>query len=194
MAKIARRGASYDDLLALPEEFIAELIDGNLYASRHLRPLHSRAAARLLTTLDAAFDEGMSAPDGWWIMWAPEVHLGPDVLVPNLLGLRRSVVAAIPDVPYLSVVPQWVAEVPDLGTVRFDRLMKMPRYLAAGVEYVWILDVRNRALEVWRRIGERYELTQMFDDEQPIVRAEPFDAIEFPLESLWLPTAPDPRN
>lgn len=188
MAQLLQRGATYDDLCAVTEEFIAEIIDGDLYASRHLRPSHSHGAKHILAKLDAAFD------NDWWIFWAVEVHVGGDVLVPNIVAFRRRRFPIFPDVPYFTEAPDWIVEVIDRGTVRLDRFLKMPKYAAAGVEHAWLLDPNNRALEVYRRAGNRFELQQMFDETDDIVRAEPFDAIEFPLSSLWLPTAPDPRN
>jgi hypothetical protein len=35
------------------------------------------------------FDSGEGGPGGWWIFFGPELHLGADVMVPDLAGWRR---------------------------------------------------------------------------------------------------------
>jgi hypothetical protein len=52
-----------------------------------------------------------AAAGGWIILYEPEVHLGEDVLVPDLGGWRRETLPELPDAPYLAIAPDWVAEV-----------------------------------------------------------------------------------
>jgi Uma2 family endonuclease len=195
MAKLLERPASYDDLLKVPEHLVAELIDGELFTSPRPRARHAQPYKKLAATLVRAFEDGVDGPGGWWIFPETELHLGGDVYVPDLSGWRRERLPHFPDAAAIDVVPDWVCEVLSPSTHRVDRLKKLPKYAKHGIPHVWIIDPDHRTLEVCRRAGTTYEIVQIFDaDDEPIVRAEPFDAIEFPLESLWLPTAPGRRN
>jgi Uma2 family endonuclease len=195
MAKLLERPANYSDLLKVPDNLVAELVDGELFTSPRPSFRHSRATSRLAALLTRAFEDGIDGPAGWWILVEPELHLRGDVLVPDIAGWRRESMPEFPDVVASDVAPDWVCEVLSPRTSKLDRFRKLPKYALNEIEHVWIVDPNNRTLDVYRRAGATYEMIQVFEeDEQPIVRAEPFDAIEFPLATLWPPTAPDPRN
>jgi len=44
------------------------------------------------------YDLGHGGPGGWWILGEPELHLGGDVLVPDMAGWRRTRMTRLPDV------------------------------------------------------------------------------------------------
>jgi hypothetical protein len=84
------RPATYDDLVAIPDNLVAEIVDGELHASPRPAFPHARAHSALGVLIGGPFDHGIGGPGGWWILDEPELHLGPDVLVPDLAGWRRS--------------------------------------------------------------------------------------------------------
>ncbi len=43
------------------------------------------------------YDEGHGGSGGWWILFEHELHLGPDILVPDLAGWRRERLPALPE-------------------------------------------------------------------------------------------------
>jgi Uma2 family endonuclease len=116
----------------------------------------------------------------------PELHLGaePDILVPDLAGWRREHLPELPDTPFLTVAPDWACEVLSPSTEDIDRVEKLPVYAREGVAHVWLLDPVLRTLEVFRLDGATYRLISTWRADAK-VRAEPFDAIELPLASLW---------
>lgn len=89
MTEKARTGATYDDLIDAPEDRIAEMLGGDLYLSPRPALRHSLVISALGADLHHAFDRGRSGPGGWWILDEPELHLGGDVVVPDLAGWRR---------------------------------------------------------------------------------------------------------
>jgi Uma2 family endonuclease len=187
MAKLLERPATYEDLQKVPEHLVAELIDGELFTSPRPSTRHARAQGKLFARISAAYDDGDGGPGGWWIIGEPELHLGADVLVPDIAGWRREHVPEFPDVVAVETAPDWICEVASPSTMRLDRFKKLPKYAEHGVDYVWLVDPNNRTLEVFRRSGSRYDVIAAFDDEEPVVRAEPFDEIEFSLGTLWPP-------
>ena len=186
VGNVARRRATYQDVLDAPAHVIAEVIAGVLYTQPRPRIRHARASSRLGGRLGGPFDEGVDGPGGWVILDEPELHLGsePDILVPDLAGWRRERMPELPDEPYLTLAPDWVCEVVSPSTEKTDRADKVPIYARDGVAHVWLLDPEIRTLEVFRLDGESYRLIRTWRDDA-VCRAEPFEAIELPLSVLW---------
>ena len=110
----APRRATYDDLIAVPDHLVAEIIDGELFTSPRPATPHARAGSAIGSDLFGGFDGppgGASKPGGWWILDEPELHLGQDVLVPDIAGWRIERMPAIPNVVGITLAPDWVCEV-----------------------------------------------------------------------------------
>lgn len=189
MAKPAKKPATYDDLLKVPDHLVAEIIEGELYTSPRPASPHARAASilggRIVTTFD---DGGTGGPGGWWILDEPELHLGPDVLVPDIAGWRRERMPLLESRAAFDLPPDWICEVISPSTGRLDRMLKLPVYGRWRVAYAWIVDPIQRTVEAFRLVGAQWSLLGTYGDE--VARIEPFEAIEIPLASLWLPEAP----
>jgi Uma2 family endonuclease len=184
MASPARRPATYEDLLRLPDDKIGEIVDGQLYASPRPALPHAVAHSALNSELGAPFQFGRGGPGGWWILVEPELHLGADVLVPDVAGWRRERLASVPDAPAMTLAPDWVCEILSPSTERMDRVKKLPAYARHGVGHAWLINPATRTLEVFRRDGGSWVLVATHADDA-VVRAEPFDAIEIDLLHLW---------
>ncbi|MEZ4454217.1 MAG: Uma2 family endonuclease [Nannocystaceae bacterium] len=183
----ARRRATYEDVLAAPPGVVAEVLFGALHT--HPRPAlrHANASSNLGGLLFAPFRTGRGGPGGWVIHDEPELHLGsePDIVVPDLAGWRRERLAELADdAAWTSIPPDWICEVLSPSTHAIDRAEKMEIYLRERVGHVWLVDPIARTLEVYRHGGDLWHRCAVHHDDAQ-VRAEPFDAIEFPLQLLW---------
>ena len=78
------------------------------------------ASSRLGFDLGGPFDRGSGGPGGWWIIDEPELHLGEDILVPDLAGWRRERMVELPDTAYFTLAPDLVCEVLSASTRRLD--------------------------------------------------------------------------
>ena len=105
-ARVPKR-ATYADIEALPDHLVGEILDGELHASPRPGLRHAVAATRLTGRLSPPFDDGLGGPGGWWILIEPELHLGEDIVVPDLAGWRRERLPEIPDAPHLELAPDW---------------------------------------------------------------------------------------
>src|SRR6185436_11362808 len=103
--KPLKTGATYDDLIEVPDNFVAEMFDGDLYAFPRPAIPHARAAGRLGADLDGPFDQGRNGPGGWIILHEPELHFRNDVLVPDLAVWRRQRMPRLAPDPYLTLAP-----------------------------------------------------------------------------------------
>lgn len=184
VAKPAHRRATYEDVLAAPPDKVAEVVDGELHLNPRPGQPHAAAHSALLEELGPPFKRGRGGPGGWLIYLEPELHLGEDILVPDLGGWRRERLPHVGDNAFFELAPDWLAEVLSDSTRKLDRTKKLPRYARAGVKHVWLVDPIARTLEVLRLQGDVYAIVGSHADEAK-VRAEPFDAIELDLSILW---------
>ena len=189
MKSLARKPATYEDLVALPEDQLGQILDGELVASPRPAPGHSLAASILGVELAGPYSRGRGGPGGWWILDEPEIHLGNDVLVPDLAGWRQARMPYMPEEAFFSLAPDWICEVLSPSTVGIDRIRKLPIYARNGVGHAWLIDPAARTLEVFRREASGWLLAGAFAGDER-VRAEPFDGIELELGALWAPVRP----
>jgi len=184
MGEPAKRRATYEELLAVPEPLVAEIIHGVLIT--HPRPgaPHARAASRLGIDVGGPFDRGKGGPGGWVILDEPELHRHGDVLVPDLAGWRRERMPEIPSAAAFELPPDWACEVLSPSTAAVDRADKLPIFARERVAHVWLVDPLLFTLEVCRLDGETYRTVATWRGDA-IVRAEPFDAEELELSALW---------
>jgi len=181
-----KRAATYDDLVSLPENMVGEIVDGELFASPRPAPRHAMAATALGGEIYGPFQMGRNGPGGWLLLVEPELHLGPDVLVPDLAGWRKERMPKLPDAAYFDLAPDWVCEVISPSTGRLDRVRKVRIYAREGIGHAWLVDPIQRSLEILRLENDRWTLASAHEEGER-VRAEPFDAIELDLSALWSP-------
>ena len=174
--------ATYEDLLAVPDHKVAEILDGELFVSPRPAAPHARTASVLGVEIGSPFDRGRGGPGGWWILDEPELHLGGDVLVPDLAGWRRE---------RMSPCPRGVlhprAGLGLRGGVAFHRADRSAE--AAD------LRARGRFAPLARDPGPDARGLPPAPDAwllaptpagDEVVRAEPFDAVELTLTALWI--------
>ena len=183
--KPLKKGATYDDLARVPEHYVAEMFDGDLYASPRPAFPHARAAMALAAKIGSPFDLDRSGPGGWFLLSEPELHFGNDVLVPDVAGWRRERLPAIPNVAYLTLAPDWICEVVSPSTESIDRGKKLRIYAREGVLHAWLVDPLRQSLEVLAlQSGSLVEIEEHRGN--VTVRVCPFDAVELELRALWI--------
>ena len=184
MTSLAPRRASYEDLLALPRSVVGEIIGGELHT--HPRPggPHAAAASILGMVLGNPFHRGSGGPGGWVILDEPELHLGIDILVPDLAGWRRERMPRVPDAAAFELSPDWIAEILSPSTAAVDRADKLPIYAREHVGHVWLLDPRLQTLEALALDSSAYRLLGTWRGDAR-AHIPPFDALELELSALW---------
>ena len=168
----------------MPDHLVAEILDGELYATPRPAPRHADASSGLGGALRGPFDRGRGGPGGWRILDEPELHLASDVVVPDLAGWRRERLPSLPEEAYLSLAPDWICEVVSPSTAAMDRVTKLSIYAREGVSDAWLVDPIARTLEVLHREGGRWTIVSTWSG-LVTVRAQPFDAIDLDLSLLW---------
>lgn len=188
MAEVPKAGATYEDVLNAPAGMIAELVAGELLLQPRPAAKHVHSASRIGALLTPPFELGRAGPGGWMILDEPELHLGPDILVPDLAGWRKEAASAVDwELAYFEVTPQWVCEVLSLATARRDRLLKLDVYHANRIEWAWLVDPSQQTVEVfsWSANGWVRAQTAAGD---VAVELQPFAAVPLELNLIWPPT------
>jgi Uma2 family endonuclease len=160
------------------------LVSGALHLQPRPRPKHARASSSLGYGVGGPFDYDPGGPGGWWILDEPELHLGEDVLVPDLAGWRRERMPALPEEAFFSLPPDWASEVLSPSTRDFDLTEKRRVYADHGVPWLWFVDPDARTLEVFELVAGAWTL-RLAEARDAEVRAQPFDAITLSLSPLW---------
>ncbi len=185
MTSPAERTASYEDIIALPENLVGEILHGELHTHPRPAPKHAHAYSALGYSLGGPFSGGYGGPGGWWILDEPELHLGADVVVPDLAGWRREGMPELPTTAWFELAPDWACEILSPSTARIDRAVKMPLYAREGVQHLWLVDPDARTLEVYQLQPDGHWLLHRTLTQDDAVSEPPFDAITFRLDVLW---------
>jgi Uma2 family endonuclease len=180
-----RRLATYAHLEAVPSHLVAEIINGELRTMPRPAPKHAKTSSVLGMVIGSPYGLGVGGPGGWMILDEPELHLGPDVLVPDLAGWRLERMPELPETAYFELAPDWVCEVLSISSAAADRAEKMPIYARENVQFSWLIDPILKTLEVFILNSDRRWLLAAVHRGEARVRAEPFDAIELDLALLW---------
>ena len=181
---LVRGTATYQDVLDAPAHLVAEIINGTLHTHPRPAPTHGEASSNLGFELGPPFGRGRGGPGGWRIHFEPELHLGDEILVPDLAGWRRERMPELPDTAYFTLAPDWACEVLSASTRRVDLQEKRPAYAREGVAYLWLVDPADRTLEAFELRDGQWVLIACAKDDEP-VSVRPFDAITFNLGDLW---------
>ena len=172
----------------VPEHLVAEIVDGELFTSPRPASPHALAASVLGSDINGRFHGPPNSPPnpgGWWILYEPELHVGDDVLVPDLAGWRRERMPRFPNTAAFTLAPDWVCEVVSPATGRLDRVRKLPVYGREGVAHAWIVDPLARTIEVYRLEAGRWMLAATHGGDG-VARIEPFNAVELTLDRWWI--------
>jgi len=142
-----KKNATYADLDTIPDTWVGEIINGDLYAFGRPRSTHARAITRLVQAL-ARYDDDDS-PDGWVILNDVEIWFGKNLLVPDVCGWRRSRMPELPDVSTFRLAPDWVCEGLSPSTWQLDKGPKREIYAKGGVGHLWFADPAMKSVDVF---------------------------------------------
>lgn len=186
-AEQTRPAATYADVLAAPPDQVAELVSGALHLQPRPRMRHGHAMLRLTGRLERAFGDDLGDDEGdWYFAIEPEIHLGSNVVVPDIAGWRRENLPDDLDVAYMEVAPDWLCEVLSASTRNFDLTEKRAVYGRAGVRHLWFVDPQSKTLEAFENRDGAWVLLDALGGEAAVA-LPPFAELSFPLETLWLP-------
>lgn len=188
MTESASRAAVLDDLWAIPEgERFHELLSGELVRRADPSAEHGIAQVGVVRAVAPPFQRrfGSGGPGGWWILTEVEVLLESGSLVrPDVVGFRRERCPERPTGAPLKLRPDFTCEIVSESNAHVDTVKKLRLYHQAALPYYWLVDPRDSTLTVMRYSPDGY-VTLLRAERHEVVRAEPFDAVEIPVGTLF---------
>jgi Uma2 family endonuclease len=192
---------TYEDLIKespVTYEMYAGMVDdGNRYEisdgvlelmSPAPTPTHQSVSQELLFSLNAS-----SCRNEYIIYSAPiDVILSAtEVRQPDLIMIHRSRMDIIGE-RGINGAPDLVVEISSKHSRRRDKVQKRIAYAKYGVPEYWIIDLSNFTLEKYVLDGERYELAEVYAEDE-IVRSEVVACAAFSMNEIAqsLPVPPD---
>ncbi len=144
-----------------------EIIDGELYVSKQPHWDHQFVCTRLCRFLDEWNDQtGAGVVTGApGLIFADDDDVAPDVVWIS----RERLATALGDDGKLHAAPELVVEdlSPGGANERRDREAKLKLYSRRGVREYWIVDWRQRQVEVYRRAQAQLHLAEtLYEDDR----------------------------
>lgn len=154
MAAIARKEYTPEDLLAITDRPVPELIDGQLVERVPLGQKSDAVAARLLfLILGFVHDRGLGLVNGT----QGSYQIFPDnprkVRIPDVSFTRKDRLPEGPAEGHERVAPNLVVEVVSPNDSAEDLNEKLRDFLGAGVPLIWVLYPQTRTVQVHRGGG-----------------------------------------
>jgi Uma2 family endonuclease len=188
VSESARRKATREQFWAIPEgQRFHELIGGELIEKAAPSGEHGNAQVILGGLIAIPFNRrpGGGGPGGWWIASEVEILVETGEIVrPDLVGWRRDRCPERPVGIPVRIQPDWVCEVVSPSNANDDTVKKLRLYHQNRVEHYWLVDPRDATLTVMRWNADGY-VTRLRAERGEVVRAEPFEAIEIAIGTLF---------
>jgi Uma2 family endonuclease len=188
MSESARSKATPAEFRAIPEaDRFHELIGGEIIEKAAPSGEHGGSQVGVMSALAPPFQRqsGRGGPGGWWFAAEVEVLLASGEIVrPDLLGWRRDRCPTRPTGVPVEQRPDWICEVVSPSNAKHDTITKLRVYHQAHVDHYWLLDPRDATLTVMRWSADGY-VTRQRAERGEVVRAEPFEAIEIAVGTLF---------
>lgn len=174
---------TWDDFVALEEDDLRELIDGELVEVEVPTALHEYIVARLcafLTAWAVPRRAGVAFASGYKVRISNRRGVMPDVQFyrsgkEHPGRKEQGLVSGHPDVAIEIVSP---------SSARYDRMTKLAWYASIGTPEYWIVDPSTRMLERLVLKGEHYLVAAVLGDDA-VFRPDSFEGLEIPLAELW---------
>jgi Uma2 family endonuclease len=176
-------GYTWDDFIALDEDDLRELIDGELVEIEVNTLTHEQAVSELVVSLGlwARAHGGSVIASGYKVRISDRRGVMPDVQF-----FRDGNRPARDQDKGLTVgQPNLVVEVISESSRRFDRVKKLRWYAQLGVPEYWIVDPEEKTLERLVLRDGAYVIASSLEGSEDTYRPESFEGLEIPLARLW---------
>lgn len=184
------RAYGWEDFLALEEDDLRELIDGELVKVEVPTRLHEHIVACLAFFLVgwARVHGGQVLASGYRVRITNRRGVMPDLQYFGPENARR-----LPEAGLAEGHPDLAVEVVSETSRRYDRVTKLGWYAEIGTPEYWLVDPQARTFEILTLRDGRFVINEAVA-EDAVLRPASFSGLEIPLAEPWiLPGEPQAR-
>jgi Uma2 family endonuclease len=174
---------TWDDFVALDEDDLRELIDGELVEIEVPTGTHEAIVILLgyfLTAWSQAGNGGRALGSGYKIRISERRGVMPDLQFYR----RGNDAVRDQDSGLVRGRPDLVVEIVSPSSRRYDRVTKLRWYAALGVTEYWLVDPDARTLEELVLQEGAYKIASSLEEAETF-RPGGFEGLEIPLARLW---------
>ena len=182
-ATVAGAPYTWDDFIALEEDDLRELIDGELVEVEVPTFTHEEVVGSLVYFLRGWIEAGHGGrvvPSGYKVRVSDRRGVMPDVQFYR----KGNEAGRDQDQGLVTGRADLVAEVVSPSSRRYDRVTKLRWYAELGVPEYWIVDPDGRTFERLVLREGAYVIAASCEGEETF-RPESFEGLEVPLGKLW---------
>ena len=173
---------TWDDFVALEDDDLRELIDGELVEVEVPTKAHERIAFLIAHWLEGwaeAGSHGTTLGSGYKVRITSKRGVMPDVQFFRAGNFPRGQQQGLVDGR-----PDLAVEVSSPSSVRYDRVTKLRWYASIGVPEYWIVDPSARTIERLVLANARYTIADALEGPS-VFRPESFEGLVIDLAALW---------
>ncbi len=184
---VASKKITVEDFLQMEfegEDAYYELINGEIVKKAAPSPRHQEASVLLTSqlinhVLPKKLGKVFNAPID--VFLDEYSHVQPDILFiskenQSIIDYKDGIVG----------VPDLIVEVISPGSFAIDRFDKKRAYEKVGVREYWLVDPNNLSVEIYKNIGQLFELAQVAS-EAGKVQSTILEGFEVDIQSLFIP-------
>lgn len=192
MHQLEKPMSTLEDLMAIPGDAKAELIDGEIHMMAPAAARHSDVSGNLAFALKTYFKDKKKSGSGDVDLWRiiPEawtLYDQYDSFVHDVAAFSRKELPQLPDLGPIHVLPKWVCEILSPSNRSNDTQYKKSVLEKYRVPHYWLIDPRRETLEVFElQTGKsNYQLVHSVKKEDGIVKLRPFQNLELDLAEIF---------
>lgn len=172
--------ATFEDLMAMPEDVKAELIDGVIYAMAPTSAHDSFTASKLLLSLGASLGQrktkGPSDKDSWVFIAEAWTDYGVhNSFVHDIAAFSRQELKSLPEKGPIMTKPVWVCEILSPSNWLNDTQRKRVILEKHRVPHYWLVDP----------IRKNIQIIQAVENVEGVMKLPPFNDLELDLMQIF---------
>ncbi|MEI6789749.1 MAG: Uma2 family endonuclease [Myxococcaceae bacterium] len=181
-----------EDLMAIPGDARAELIDGVIYMMAPASARHSLIAslltAKIVTHTEQKREKGPKDSDSWIILaeaWTDyDKH---NSFVHDIAAFSRKDLPELPESGAIQARPVWVCEVISPSNWANDTQRKRVVLEKYGVKFYWLVDPIRKNIQVFelKNNSENYQIIYSAEAAEGILNLPPFKDLDLDLMKIF---------
>jgi Uma2 family endonuclease len=182
-----------DDILALPDDSKAELLNGELIMMAPAAARHSVVSAKILRSLNWPRDKsakygGPDDPRTW--IFATEAWTEYDdgnIFVHDIAAFAKQDLPSLPERGPIKAIPKWVCEVLSPSNWAHDTQRKRLILERYGVHWYWLVDPRQKSIQILelKHPNEHYQIAYAAELANGLLKLPPFETCPIDLGEIF---------